>query len=204
MWPFVPSLRVRVREHLAGFERRSVALDGRRHAAVAVVLTGDDEGRACFLLTLRAPSLRSHAAQFALPGGKLDDGETAEAAALRELEEELGVVMSPASRLGLLDDYPTRSGYVITPVVLFGEALTITPNPDEVAMFFRVPLEELDDPELPRSRPSPPERPIVYYPLLGTTIHAPTAAILHQLVEVGLHGRATRVHHYDEPEFARR
>ena len=201
---FEAALRARVQRHLESFERRALTLDGRRHAAVAAVITDDDEGRACLLLTFRQPTLRRHAAQFALPGGTLDAGETAEAAALRELAEELGVEMGREHLLGALDDYPTRSGYVITPFVLFGADLTIRPNPAEVAMHFRVPLSDIDDPALLQTRPSPPASPIVYFPLLGTTIHAPTAAILHQLVEVGLHGRPTRVAHFDEPEFARR
>jgi 8-oxo-dGTP pyrophosphatase MutT (NUDIX family) len=77
-------------------------------------------GGAAFVLCRRASRLSSHAAQWALPGGRVDPGETPEEAALRELDEELGVRPRDSSVLGLLDDYPTRSGYVITPVVVWG------------------------------------------------------------------------------------
>src|SRR3954470_3629580 len=72
-------------------------------------------GGAALLLCRRASRLSRHAGQWALPGGRIDDGETALGAALRELEEELGLRLGPDSVVGWLDDYPTRSGYVITP-----------------------------------------------------------------------------------------
>ena len=87
-----------------------------------------------FLLTRRAASLRSHSAKWALPGGRCDEGESAVAAALRELEEELGLRLSADDVLGMLDDYPTRSGYLITPVVIWAEQTPpLLPNPEEVA-----------------------------------------------------------------------
>jgi hypothetical protein len=86
---FDAALRARVRKNLAGFERQPIAPDGRRPAAVAVVLLPDEEGRACFLLTRRTATLRAHARQWALPGGRIDAGEIAQAAALRELREEV-------------------------------------------------------------------------------------------------------------------
>ena len=100
--------------------------EGGRPAAVALVLLPDDEGRACFVLTRRAARLSAHAGQWALPGGRLDPGETAEEAARRELHEEVGLDLGPDAVLGALDDYPTRSGFVITPVVLWAD------NPGEL------------------------------------------------------------------------
>ena len=83
--------------------------------------------------------MNRHAAQWALPGGRVDPGETAEQTALRELDEELGVRLPPDAVLGRLDDYATRSGYVITPVVVWGGAgLELRPNPDEVAHAYRI------------------------------------------------------------------
>ena len=201
---FGDALRERARANLAGFERRALAPDGRRPAAVAVVLLGDDEGRACFLLTRRAATLRAHARQWALPGGRIDPGESAEGAALRELEEEVGLARGAAAVLGLLDDYGTRSGFIITPVVVWGGAhVELTANPDEVASVHRVPLADLDSPEVPRLVTIPEsDRPVIQVPLLSTLVHAPTAAVLYQLREVVVHGRPTRVAHFEQPVWA--
>ncbi len=201
---FGDALRERARANLAGFERRALAPDGRRPAAVAVVLLGDDEGRACFLLTRRAATLRAHARQWALPGGRIDPGESAERAALRELEEEVGLARDAAAVLGLLDDYGTRSGFIITPVVVWGGArVELTANPDEVASVHRVPLADLDSPEVPRLVTIPEsDRPVIQVPILSSLIHAPTAAVLYQLREVVVHGRPTRVAHFEQPVWA--
>jgi 8-oxo-dGTP pyrophosphatase MutT (NUDIX family) len=201
---FDESLRARARAHLAAFERHPVAADGRRPAAVAVVLLPDAEGRACFLLTRRAASLRAHARQWALPGGRLDDGESVEAAALRELAEEIGLTLEPSTVLGLLDDYPTRSGFLITPVVVWtGSDAELVPNPAEVASVYRVPLADLDKPDVPRLVSIPEsERPMIQVPLLSSLVHAPTAAVLYQLREVVVHGRPTRVAHFEQPVWA--
>ena len=173
---------------------------------MAAVLLPDDEGRATFLLTRRAPGLRAHGGQWALPGGRIDPGESAPRAALRELAEEVGLTLDEAAVLGCLDDYPTRSGFVVTPVVVWaGPAVALHANPAEVASIHRVPLADLDAPDVPRFLTVPErERPVVQLPLLGTLIHAPTAAILYQLREVILHGRATRVSHLEEPVWKRR
>ena len=144
-------LLARARAHLDGFERRALPADGRRPAAVAVVLLGDDSGRACFLLTRRAAGLRQHARQWALPGGRLEPGESALDTARRGLSEEVGLALGPEAALGLLDDYPTRSGFLITPVVFWGGLdPVLAPNPDEVASVHRVPLDDLDHPDVPR------------------------------------------------------
>jgi 8-oxo-dGTP pyrophosphatase MutT (NUDIX family) len=196
-------MRGEVSRRLAGFERRPVPLDGRRHAAVAVALCTAN-GEPSFLLTRRTPRLRAHSGQWALPGGRLDPGETAEDAARRELEEELGLSVGPDGVLGLLDDYETRSGFVITPVVVWaGADPVVVPNPDEVARAYVVPLAELDRPDTPRfvTIPESP-RLVVQMPLLGHLIHAPTAAVLYQLREVVLRGRDTRVADLEQPVFA--
>jgi mutator protein MutT len=197
-------LRTRVADHLRAFDRREVPLDQRRHAAVALALLDDTEGRACFVLTRRAARLRRHAGQWALPGGGLDAGETPARAALRELREEVGLEAAAADVLGALDDYPTRSGFVITPVVVWGgRGRVLIADPKEVASIHRVPLDELARPGVPVLRSIPEStRPVISIPLVGTQIHAPTAAILYQLAEVALFGRATRVDHYEQPVFA--
>jgi 8-oxo-dGTP pyrophosphatase MutT (NUDIX family) len=204
MLPFGPDLESRVRAHLAAHERLAVPLDGRRHAAVAVTLVADDDAAPCFLLTRRAPRLSSHPGQWALPGGRVEPGESAIAGALRELDEEVGVRATEAQVLGCLDDYPTRSGYVITPVVVWaGESASLAPDPQEVAAVYRVPLGVLEHPDVPHLRQIPEsDRPVISIAMVGAHVHAPTAAIVYQLREVGVHGRPTRVDHFEQPVFA--
>ncbi|TXL70036.1 CoA pyrophosphatase [Vineibacter terrae] len=184
-----------------------------KRAAVAITVVARDEddafgrpGDAAFLLTRRAPKLRAHAGQLALPGGRLDAGETPQQAALRELDEELGLALDESHILGTLDDYPTRSGYLIAPVVLWAPLdMVITPNPAEVAHLFRIPLAELRRPESPEIFSIPEsDRPVIRLPtpMVNGHINAPTAAMLYQFREVALEGRATRVDHFDQPVWA--
>jgi 8-oxo-dGTP pyrophosphatase MutT (NUDIX family) len=201
---FDDALVERARANLAAFDRRAAPLEGRKAAAVALVLLPDAEGRGCFLLTKRAPTLRAHTGQWALPGGRMDAGETPEVAALRELDEELGLKLSGDRLLGFLDDYPTRSGFLITPVVFWADDPgALSPNPAEVARVHLVPLEALDAPDVPRFISIPEsERPVIQVPLLGSLIHAPTAAVIYQMREVVSHGRSTRVDHLEQPVWA--
>jgi mutator protein MutT len=202
--PFGDALRERARANLAAFERRAHPAAGRRPAAVALALLPDDEGRACFVLTRRAPTLNAHAGQWALPGGRLDPGETAEEAVRRELREEVGLDLGADTVLGALDDYPTRSGYTITPIVLWADNPgALVANPEEVARIYLVPLADLDLPGVPRLISIPEsDRPVIQVPLLGAMIHAPTAAVMYQMREVVVHGRPTRVDHLEQPVFA--
>lgn len=198
------ALRERVEANLSRFRRLPVSRGDLRPAAVALTLLADDAGEACFVLTRRAAKMKNHAGQYALPGGRLDRGENAEQAALRELSEEVGLELPASSVLGVLDDYPTRSGFVITPVVVWaGADIELKPNPREVAKVYRVRLEELGRPEVPRLRTIPESpRPVISIPLVGTHVHAPTAAILYQLHEVAIEGRDTRVIDFEQPVFA--
>ena len=206
MSEFGPRLRARVEANLARFARHARPEPELKHAAVAATLVGDAAGQACFLITRRASDLRNHPGQWALPGGRIDPGETAEETALRELHEELGLLLDASAVLGRLDDFVTRSGYVITPVVCWGgEARALAPNPEEVAEVFIVPVVELESPDIPQLSVIPEsDRPVLSLPMprLGTSIHAPTAAVLYQFREVALHGRDTRVSHYEQPVFA--
>lgn len=202
-----PALRTRLEDNLNRFERRALHGEGLRCAAVALVIgTAADSGAPCFILTRRAKTLGSHAGQWALPGGRRDDDESIVETALRETREEIGIALPPDAVLGLLDDYATRSGYVITPVVLWhGGQFTFSHDPREVAGVYEVPVAELGDPRVPEYRHIPEsERPLISVPLpsVNCTIHAPTAAIIYQLWEVAFAGRDTRVAHYEQPVFA--
>ena len=201
---FDDALRARAAANVAGFARRALPPDGRRAAVVALALLPDGEGRACFILTRRAKTLSAHAGQWALPGGRIDAGESPEQAVRRELEEEVGLALGGESVLGLLDDYGTRSGFIITPVVVWAAGVAqLEANPPEVARIYRVPLADLDRPDVPRLVRIPEsDRPVIQVPLLGSLIHAPTAALIYQMREVVMHGRSTRVDHLEQPVWA--
>ena len=239
---FDDDLRAGLEVHLAAHERRELPLDGRRHAAVAVVVIDSDAerdgvepvpegvidmsgvpgggrgmdgrpldgrmigvaGGASFLLCRRSIGMRRHAGQWALPGGRLDPGEAPIDAALRELEEELGLSLGPDHVVGWLDDYATRSGFVIKPVVLWAEGdPTLAPDPGEVYAAYRIGLHALRDctPRLigiPES-----DKPVLQLPLGNDLIHAPTGAIVNQFREVALLGNpGYRVDGVEEPVFA--
>ena len=164
----------------------------------------DVAGGAAFLLCRRTSRLNSHSAQWALPGGRLDPGETVVDAALRELHEEVGIKLAEESVLGLLDDYATRSGYVITPVVVWGGGrLDPQPSPDEVLAVYRVGLHQLQRPDSPRFISIPEsDRPVVQIPLGNDLIHAPTGAVLLQMRWLGLEGRPDPVDDLEQPVFA--
>jgi hypothetical protein len=119
------------------------------------------------------------------------------------LREELGLDLGPDAVLGLLDDYPTRSGYLITPVVVWADGNgAIVPNPQEVASVHRIPLvtieleEAFDFITIPESA-----RRVIRFHWDERLIHAPTAAMIYQFREV-LAGRDTRVADLEQPVFA--
>jgi 8-oxo-dGTP pyrophosphatase MutT (NUDIX family) len=206
VYPFDAAFRRLVARRFATFARTPV-LDTHdlKRAAVAFTLVESDAGlgETAFILTRRGRNLRAHKGQYALPGGRCEEGEPAVAAALREVEEELGLRLGAADVLGMLDDYPTRSGYLITPVVIWAEQTQLLlPNPEEVASVHRIPLADIarenavDFVTIPES-----ERRVIRIRMNGFLVHAPTAAVVYQFHEV-LAGRHTRVSELEQPVFA--
>lgn len=211
-------LRRRIAEHLQAFDVHRADAAGHRAAAVAVAIADEGHGAeltgiaepqgwstaAALLLTRRAGSLRAHAGQWALPGGRIDEGETPEQAALRELHEEVGLQLGSDSLIGRLDDFVTRSGYVITPVLVWAGAVRdMVPNPHEVQSIHRIPVSEFlraDAPMLETRDDS--EHPVLRMPVGDSWIAAPTAAVLYQFRELCIWGRPTRVAHFEQPHFA--
>jgi 8-oxo-dGTP pyrophosphatase MutT (NUDIX family) len=206
MRPFNDATRRNIKGLCAAFARMPGAESSElKRAAVAIALypAEDGAGDTAFLLTRRAAGLRAHRAQWALPGGRCDAGETQVQAALRELEEELGLALDEDAVLGLLDDYPTRSGYLITPVVVWaGTGQVIAPNAAEVALVHPVRLDLIergdafDFTAIPEST-----RRVIRFHYENRLIHAPTAAMIYQFREV-LAGRDTRVADLEQPVFA--
>ncbi|MFC5500015.1 NUDIX hydrolase [Caenimonas terrae] len=214
------ALRQQVQRALREHSVHAADIGAHRAAAVAVAICEEGMGadlpgiaapaawstQAALLLTRRAQGLRNHGGQWALPGGRIEPGESAEQAALREMAEEVGLLLDPAAVLGRLDDFSSRSGFVITPVVVWaGSARKLAPNPSEVASIHRIPLAEFlrtDAPMLEALEGS--EHPVLRMPVGERAIAAPTAAVLYQFREVCLLGRATRVAHFEQPLFARK
>ena len=199
--PKPPGDRDSLAARIAAFPRLAASRPELKHAAVAVCVT-ETAGGPSLLLTRRAPRLRSHAGQWALPGGRREAGESAEHGALRELAEEVGLSLGGAQVLGLLDDYVTRSGYVMTPVACWaGPVGELAGNPAEVAAIHQVPLADLDvEPRLISIPES--DAPVIQLPLLGGYLHAPTAAVVYQFCRIACRGTVERVAHYEQPVFA--
>ncbi|MER9832403.1 CoA pyrophosphatase [Mesorhizobium sp. M0134] len=178
-----------------------------KQAAVAIVLVAADDGsgETALFLTLRCAKMRSHAGQYALPGGRGDQGEDAVDTVIRECFEELALSLSADQLLGTLDIYATQSGYAVTPVVF---ATTNEPdlclNPKEVDQVFRIKLSDLSG-ERSAQFFSQGEngRRLIRFSIFDHHIYAPTAAILYQFIEMTA-GRYQRVDDLAAPDFARR
>jgi len=218
-------LKFMVQKRLQSFVPVPLAQDTREFRQAAVALTIVDEGfgaglrgltdplhwsaQASLLLTRRPATMRRHAGQWALPGGRLDAGETHVEAALRELHEEVGLALPASAVLGRLDDFATRSGFVMAPIVVWGGAARrLQAQPEEVASIHRIPLLQFlrEDAPILRDSDAPPGEgsgaPVLRMPVGDDYIAAPTAALLYQFREVCLRGIRTRVAHFEQPYFA--
>ncbi|MFG1699808.1 NUDIX hydrolase [Nonomuraea sp. NPDC049309] len=197
MFPPIDELRAQVTARLAAFRRRQVPPAGGLRRAGVTVCVLEDAGRSPYVVVIRRSAKGRNAGQWALPGGRAEDGERPEDAALRELAEEIGVTGVEVA--GLLDDFVTDSGFVITPVVAFGGRQEPVADPREVASVHAVPLERFLAPGVPRWRGELLQMP------LGPSIviHAPTGAILWQFAEVALRGREQRVFDVAQPHWTR-
>lgn len=211
-------LKNTIRNHLEAFTVNVTDVDDAHHAAVAIAVTDTGHGAdlpglpvhedwntaAALLLTRRSAQLRNHPGQWAFPGGRLDPGETPVETALREMREEVALDIAGHCVLGRLDDFVTRSGFVMTPIVIWaGQGAQTTPNPGEVESVHRIPVSEFlreDAPLLDSMEGS--EHPVLRMPVGEDYIAAPTAALIYQFREVCLLGRDTRVAHFEQPKFA--
>lgn len=141
----------RIRAALSERAPRRVAADGFQRAAVLVPLLSRPSGPT-FLFTRRTELLRRHRGEISFPGGRLEKGEEPRAAALREAFEEVGLPSGAVEILGELDERPTVSSYVVTPIV---GAVAEPParfghDRHEVHEVFEVPVDRLLSPEMPR------------------------------------------------------
>jgi 8-oxo-dGTP pyrophosphatase MutT (NUDIX family) len=167
--------------NLARFRRVALDRPDLKPASVAVCVMTPPSGHA-LLITRR------------------DRGESVQATALRELHEETGLLVPGAGVLGVLDDIATRSGYLITPIVVWGgyPGHLLSGPVSEVAEIYQIPLADLDvQPEILTVAET--DAPVIRLPLLDGYVHAPTAAIVFQFCQVALHGRQPRVAHFEAP-----
>ena len=194
-------IRGAITRNLQAFERRASPL-ARTPAAVAIVLVTSD-GVPSVPMFQRPLNMSRHAGQMALPGGKVHVGETVEECAIREVDEELGLVLNRADVLGLLDDFDTQSGFTITPVVIWSAAdvSDLKPSKDEVLRLFVTGVPELRETVAAAALGSTEEFSLRFR---RVEVFAPTAAILYQFSEVALDGRACRVADFYQPPFTHR
>lgn len=202
---FTPALRRQLQRRLESFSWLTLPSADKSHAAVVLAIVPDAAEQAAILLTRRASHLGRHSGQFALPGGRIEDGETPEVAGLRELTEEVGLSLPQSSLLGRLDDFVSRSGFHITPIVAWGNNGPIEADPGEVAAIYRVPIADCGRPQALVQTDffaEQPTLPALDLETVGTYVFSPTAAIMHQFAELAVHGLRTEVRDFEQPAFA--
>jgi 8-oxo-dGTP pyrophosphatase MutT (NUDIX family) len=150
----VTALAERLRSSLAApatvppLEADLPELRARASSEAAVLIAITDRSEPGVLLTVRHEDMRTHAGQIAFPGGRVDPGEDAVQAALREANEEILLDPDDAEVVGIIEPYRTVTGYVVTPVIgVIPPDLQLTPHEREVAELFETPLAYLLDPQ---------------------------------------------------------
>ncbi|MFD5180193.1 NUDIX hydrolase [Nocardia sp. NPDC058379] len=223
--PYLPrgieEFRALAKARLTAFPRIAVPdVPGMRRAGVTLCVV-PGAGDVLSVIVMKRAYRGRNAGQWGLPGGRLEPGETAEVAALRELREELNLTAKPADVLGLLDDFPATSGFAITPAVVTVDDIdSLRPNPDEVFSVHQVDLARLAAEDVPHW--VRPEHATLQHELRGDlpeadatgllqmriapdmTIHAPTGALLWQFRAVVLLGHSptdSRVAHFTQPDW---
>ena len=146
-----------------------------------------EAGQLWTVLTKRADHLPNHRSQIAFPGGGRETGEDTWTTALRESEEEIGLDPKSVVRLGQLDEVWTPSGFHTIPCVgAVPYPVDLTPNEDEIAETFSLPLLEFANPRLVEDRPvvvNGTERMLRIYHVGGRQIWGMTARVLQNLLE---------------------
>lgn len=198
-------LRTTLQRRLDQFDSRTSCDKSLTPAAVVIAVSAHSaRDEACIYITVRSASLRKHAGQLALPGGKVDAGETVPEAALRELSEELGVHLKESHIMGQLDDFQTQSGFTISPIVVWNDSTEpMSINADEVASVYEVPFSELLSEQLASvDETQTPPMFSINPPTINHKVYSPTAAMVYQFREVLLLEKSTRVSDYAQPTFA--
>ena len=135
--------------------RPAIEIDAPEHrrACVLVPLIRDVAGNWSILFSKRSDQLQAHSGQIAFPGGAVEEGESLEAAAVREAEEEVGIPPRHVQLIGRLDDLITNSGFLVAPFVgVITEPVEYVLQESEVVEVFEVPIEALLDPAQPQVR----------------------------------------------------
>jgi len=159
-----------------------------RQSSVLIALADDAVGRAGVLLTRRSRLLRSHSGEISFPGGRLDDGETVEQAALREAWEEVGLAPAAVELVGTLDHIATvvSHSYIVPVVGLLDAQLDLVPTSMEVERVLWVPLGEFVRPDtyrVERWGEPPSSRLLYFFELDDETVWGATARILRDLLQ---------------------
>ena len=185
-FPFTKQYRDLLHQRVNSFSDQRRMNDKLVSAAVAITVYAHNNACAV-IVTRRSPRLNAHSGQWALPGGRVDEGESLIDAARREMHEEINLDLPESALLGTLDDYVTRSGYAITPVVFWSNAKAeqLRPNPDEVASIHPFSFNDLVNPKSPNLENIPEsDRQVLSMNYEHDRIFAPTGAMLYQFREV--------------------